>query len=636
MQQKNRAEKVFFRLSGVWLGMAAAIISFLLFSIPDIEIFELATLDHRFRTRAELTPADTNPNVILLAIDDQSLEKVGQWPWPRSYHGRMIEILHQAGARAVVLDVILSEPSLDPEDDRALLSALSESGNVHLPFYFKNLKTNSGFLQGSDKVLPLRKFSLAAAGIWPINVTPDRDGIIRSMPLVIESEGRLYPTLGFALALSYLGVSPESLILARGFLEAEIPGGGKLKVPVDKRGRMIINFAGNFDRFKAFPWETVFLSYFKERSGEKPEVDLAQFRDKIVIIGSSASGVGDIRPSPVNPYFPGFAFHASVISNVLDRNFLVRPSRLTRFLILALLGLAIGVIVRKERMRRGIIFSFLLLLIYAAAGFLLFNYNLWLDLASTSLTVFLTCLTGTLQNFLAERKEKNFIRSTFQRYVAPEIVSEILSDSEKINLGGIRKRVTVLFADLRGFTRLSENLPPEEVVNLLNESFEVITGAIFKHKGTLDKFIGDCVMAVFGAPRPLQNQELMAVRTGLEIKDGIERMAAHWSEKLGTKIGIGIGINTGEAVIGNIGSRERMDYTAIGDTVNLAQRLESLAGPGQLFISESTFEPVKDSITATAQTPMAVKGKSRPVAFYEVQGFKEFKLNNVEAGYGRA
>jgi len=622
MKQGKKVKIFPFRLTGAGLGIAIALTSFLLFSIPDLEVFENTLLDYRFRVKAKLAPGETNPNLILVCIDDTSLQKIGHWPWPRSYHAQMVEILHQAGARIIVYDTLFTEPSRDPEEDLAFLSALRKSGNVHLPFFFKEDSTRPGLFLETDKVLPLLEFIPAAAGIWPINVTPDRDGIIRRMPLLIASEGNLYPALGFGLALTYLGLTPKDWRLVGNRLEVSTGNGKKIAIPVDGQKRMVINFAGDFDRLNAYPWETVFLSYFQTRSGEKPDIDLKKFKDKIVIVGTTATALGDNQPSPVNPYFPGLALHTTVISNILNGDFLVRPNRPIRVLILVFLGLVVATTVKKERLLRGISFGFLLLVIYIAVAFLLFHYNLWLDVASPTLTIFLASLTEALQNFFAERREKNFIRSTFQRYLAPEIVAEILSHSETFPLGGVRKKVTVLFADLRGFTRLSEVLPPEEVVKLLNETFEVITEAVFRYHGTLDKFIGDCAMALFGAPLPLPEQELMAVRAGMEIKDGVEEIAQGWLPKLGTRIGIGIGINTGQAVIGNIGSTKRMDYTAIGDTVNLAQRLEAVAEPGQILISETTFAPIKEKLIVTRQPPIVLKGKRELVVSYQVQGLK--------------
>ena len=271
---------------------------------------------------------------------------------------------------------------------------------------------------------------------------------------------------------------------------------------------------------------------------------------------------------------------------------------------------------------RGVFFSILLLLIYFLAVLLLFRQNTWLDLTAPFSVVSLTCLSGTLNNFLAERREKNFIRSTFQRYVAPEVIDKLLSEKNAVNLGGNRRKVTILFADIHDFTPISENRPPEEVVELLNESLTVIAAAIFKYQGTLDKFIGDCVMAVFGAPLSQKDQELMAIKSALEMKKEITGVSEKWSVKLGVKVEIGIGINTGEAVIGNIGSAERMDYTAIGDAVNLAQRLQSLATAGQIMVSENTFRSVAGLVSGTVQPPVQVKGKIKPVTFYEVHGLK--------------
>ena len=623
MKLKNKAgigKNNFAELSGLWVGFGTALLVFLIFLIPTLNLFELVTLDYRFRSR--LTPP-VNPAIILIGIDDKSIEKVGRWPWPRSYHGQLISALKEAGAKAIGFDVLFTEPSDDPAEDQALTRAIAESKNVFLPFYFKKLNTNVADLpSGSQPVLPLPEMQKVAAGICPINTPPDRDGITRSIPLAIRADNRLYPTLSLALLLSYLDIPPEKLKLNRGRLEIIDFQNRKLLIPINRQGRMMVNFAGNYTGFTIYPYETVLLSYFQEKSGDKPTIPLSRFKNKIVLIGSMVSGVGDLKPTPVDPLFPMFALHANVINNILENDFLVRPNGLIRFLILLSLGLATAAVVERKHLMRGVFFSILLLMIYFLAALLLFNQNIWIDLAAPFSIIFLTCLSGTLNNFFAEQREKKFIRSTFQRYVAPEIVRKLLSEKDAGNLGGSRRKVTILFADIRGFTPLSENLPPEEVVNLLNESLTVITAAVFKYQGTLDKFIGDCVMAIFGAPLAQENQELMAIKSALEIKKEITGVSEKWSAKLGVNVEIGIGINTGEAVIGNIGSAERMDYTAIGDAVNLAQRLQLLSTASQIIVSENTFRAVAESVSGTIQPPVQVKGKINPVTFYEVHGLK--------------
>ena len=610
------------RFPGLGIGLISAIFIFFLFLIPSLEIFELDTLDYRFRRRS---PRPVSPAIFLVGIDDSSIKNIGHWPWPRSYHAQIIEILQEAGASVIGYDVLFSEKT-DPAEDQAIKKALFRRKNVHLPFYFKRLEEGSrGILQGSQQVLPIPELTSSSAGVWSINAPTDEDGVIRRIPLVIESEGKLSPTFGLALTLSYLNLSPEKIKLIPGDLEISGEGGKRLIIPIDRQGQMLVNFAGDFQTFasQSCRWETVLNSYLKGKKGLKPIIPLSRFKDKIVLIGSSASGIGDLRPTPVNPLFPMFALHANIINNILEQDFLIRPNLWLRFFLLVLIGLIIGGVVGRERLVRGLLFSLLFLGIYISLAFFLFNHNIWVDIISPTSVIFLSCLSGTLFHFVKERREKSFVRSTFQRYVAPEIVSELLSKSETINLGGARRRITVLFADIRGFTRISESLPPEEVVQLLNESLSVIVDAIFRYKGTLDKFIGDCVMAVFGAPLFQEDQELMAVKASLKIREKMVEVSKRWSSKVGVKIEIGIGINSGEAIIGNIGTLKRMDYTAIGDTVNLAERLEEKAKPGQILISENSCQPISGKIISQPQPPAIIKGKSKPIVVYEVIGLKE-------------
>jgi len=267
MKSKNEPgskKKDFALFSELWIGVGAAILVFLLFLIPTLNLFELVTLDSRFQSR--LTPP-ANPAIILIGIDDKSIEKVGPWPWPRSYHGQLISALKEAGAKVIGFDVLFTEPSDDPVEDQALTQAIAESKNVFLPFYFKKLKTSIADLpSGSQPVMPIPEMRKVAAGICPINAPPDRDGITRSIPLVIRSDNKLYPTLGLALLLSYQNIPPESLKFNRGHLEITDSQNRKLLIPIDRQGRMMVNFAGKSGCFTSYPWEEVLKSYFQKSS----------------------------------------------------------------------------------------------------------------------------------------------------------------------------------------------------------------------------------------------------------------------------------------------------------------------------------------------------------------------------------
>mgnify|MGYP000876399714 FL=1 len=257
-------------------------------------------------------------------------------------------------------------------------------------------------------------------------------------------------------------------------------------------------------------------------------------------------------------------------------------------------------------------------------SFILFLNNNFLLTTVPACTVIGTCYISIISyRLIIEERQKRKLKNIFQRYVSPQVVNLIINSSDRPVLGGERKKMTVLFSDIRNFTPMSEKLKPEEVVNVLNEYFTSMAEIIFQHDGTIDKFIGDCIMAFWGAPIYHSDDALRAVKSALGMKKKLEALQKKWEKEGKPPVAVGIGINTGEVVVGNIGSPERMEYTTIGDEVNLASRLQSIAKEGQIFISSSTYREVCEEIEAKEMAPVKVKGKSEPVIFYEVTGIKE-------------
>lgn len=277
--------------------------------------------------------------------------------------------------------------------------------------------------------------------------------------------------------------------------------------------------------------------------------------------------------------------------------------------------------VERVNARRAILVAVLFIVTYTIVfHFVLERQNLILPLFYVVFAIIVCYVTSIVSQYLLERRERSRVTGLFGRYVSQAVVDEILSNPDAIKLGGERKDVTLLFIDIRGFTPLSEKMEPEDVINVLNEYLDLCTQAIFKYGGTLDKFIGDGVMAIFGAPVPQEDHAKRAVLAGIELKSQADELNRRIEEKYGRSVRFGMGINSGPAVIGNIGSKERLEYTAIGDTVNLASRLESNAKPGQILISEETYRRVKDDFVFKELPPLKVKGKEKPVNVYEVEG----------------
>lgn len=553
--------------------------------------------------------ADDAPDrhLALVAIDDKSLAALGRWPWPRETHARLVAALRAAGARVVAFDIEFPEPSPDPRSDERLARAARAAGNVVVAAAAPLEPIREpGPVRTAGRLPPPVAPISSAVGVGHIDLQPDPDGVMRRYLAAVASPDGLVPALGLVAAARYLGVPvPE--------WDGRSPAirlGGR-PIPVDRWGRFLIAFAT--------PGVFPVVSYVDVLDGA---ADPSVFRDRLVLVGSFAPTLGDLRTFPVlPPLSPGVLAHANAIKTVLDGTFVTPVPRSVNLLAVLLLTFLPGLLYARLSPLLGAVVLVALLTAYAAANTaLLAAKGLLVDLTHPALGLGLSYLGALGVRIVSEQRERLRVTAMFQRYVGPEVVKEILAAGEDaLRLGGVRRPLTVLFLDVRNFTPLSERLQPEEVVRILNRSFEMITQVIFKHGGTLDKFIGDAVMVLFNAPLDLPDHPLRAVLAAREIQERARAIQAELEARYGCSVRFGIGINTGEAVVGNIGSSTRMEYTAIGDAVNLAARLESVAGPGQILISESTWQAVAGRVEAEPLGPIPVKGKSRPVNVYAVK-----------------
>jgi len=387
---------------------------------------------------------------------------------------------------------------------------------------------------------------------------------------------------------------------------------------------MLVNYPGSIESLWTSDFVQVLQSYKQAEIGEEPIIRLSDFKDKIVLVGLTATGSADLRAIPFAPLYPQVGVLASAINSVLNQDFLIPVSRGTNVLLFFLLGIIMGISIPRMRPLNGALSTFTLLIFYLLLVFYSFSQKSFcLTVVYPGTIIFFSYLSIITYKYATEEKEKKRIKSIFQRYVSSQVVEELLMSPDRVVLGGRRKEITVLFADIRNFTGMASRMAPEEVVSILNEFFTMITEVIFKYNGTLDKYIGDAVMAIYGAPIEEENHAERALETALEMQKRMGLLEKRFLERGIEPIKIGIGITTGEAIIGNIGSLRRMEYTAIGDSVNLASRLEEVAKPDQILISEDTYRMVKNIVKAKVLKPMAIRGKAELVQVYEVLGVKE-------------
>ncbi len=624
--------------AGIVIALIVALTLSLLhfLNVRFMEVLEEKTLDLRFTMRGKIAPG---PETVIAAIDEKSINKLGRWPWTRSVWGRVVDQLTEDGAKVIAFDVFFSEPEKENvESDDLFQSAIRRSGRVILPivFDFQEGFKESGFtdkkldfltpsafsvIRHPDRasatfkakmVLPtLLRFSSVANSLGQINMLPDDDGTLRWEMLAIGYQGDYYPPIGLQAARLFLGMKPEDLAL-------DLAGSvqfGDTRIPTDQYGRMLINYRGPE---RTFPHYSV--SDILDRT-----LPAGTFKNKIVLIGATAIGIYDLRVTPFSSNMAGIEKHASVVDNILRRDFIVRTESSVTLLVL-FFALLLGLALPRLGAKSGAVLFLALFGGYLAVVYSLFVHKgIWFNLVYPASSLFFGYTSQTAYRFFMEERRARDIRRMFSSYVSKRIVDELIRDPSKTKLGGERKEITVLFSDIRGFTTFSEKHQPEEVVSLLNEYLGAMTKIVFEHEGTHDKFVGDAIMAFWGAPLNQADHAERACRCALAMIDKLQKLQQKWASEGKHVIDIGIGINTGEMVVGNMGAEGlKMDYTVIGDNVNLGARLEGLTRQynNHIIISESTYGRVKHLVQAKELGSVTVKGKQLPVVIYDLVGLQ--------------
>lgn len=576
-------------LIGLGVGVVLALVSLL----GGVEFLELKSLDYRFLLRGPIRPVAP---IVIISIDEDSFDELDlAWPWPRALHGRLLDLLSQGRPAAIGLDILFIEPSLHgPRDEPPLAAAVARAGNVVLG---ANLtKTQGEYGVKDDLNPPLPVIRQGAAGFGFVNLATDEDGFVRSGDLRLPFQQGVQKS--FDVHLYNLAV------------KAGIPA-----KPLPQEPTVYINYRGPRRTFPVIP-------YYRVLNGEvKPEV----FQGKIVMVGSTALALHDDFLTPFSAgllsgldRMPGVEVHANLLETLLQGNRLIR----IHLYLGALLALIAALLTTLATFRLRAVRAFLLIVAVGAAytvvAFWAFvSLYLWLDFVPVQLALVSGYGTAVVVNYVREQREKRRL----SRFFSPDVIKEILRSQSESSLVGSRRRVTVLFSDIRGFTSLSEKLSPEEVVEMLRDYLTTMTEVVFKYGGTVDKYIGDAIMALYGAPFDQPNHAEQAVRTALEFQEQVKALSERWEAKCGVRLRNGVGINTGEAVVGTIGSQQRLEYTAIGDTVNLASRLEGLTKDflSPIVISENTYEEVKHLFYSRYLGEVKVKGKEIPVKIYAVE-----------------
>ncbi len=631
---RRRAFRV--RTVGPLLGLAASVLMLPLLQLTLFQSFEQKTVDARMRVRVS---AESAPEIAVCAIDSGSVDAYGQWPWPRSVMANLVRRLHAAGARAIALDVIFSEPSrLGREEDEALVAAVREAGNVVLGFYltkearpgkddpgqervppsavelsvlppggFPELPSYTGF----ETNIPILARAAPAAGHFI--VPPDSDGTVRHYPLVLAHEGQLYPSLALRAVQVFLGSPPISVRPRQGLIP--IIRLGDLTVPASERGELWVNFRGLYG--ETFPYPPI----ADVLAGRVPD---SAFEDKLVFIGATETGLGDLATTPFDWVVPGVEIHATVADNLLHERFIRdgAPEMILGMLAVLVLGTLCGWSAGFfRRPLTGAATAIAILLTYAAFAQIVFSFLFRHIFLVVPLLAGAFGFTAAIlwRNIFAEVNAR-LIRKVFRHFVSEGVMVEMLRNPEKLRLGGEKRELTVLFSDLRGFTSISERLPPEQVVSLLNAYMTPMTELIFERGGTLDKYMGDAIMAFFGAPVPQADHPIRACETALAMQTRLTELNAEWSSRGQPPFACGIGINTGPMAVGNMGSLTIFDYTVIGDHVNLGSRVERLTRlyGVKIAVTEYKEASVRGRFRFRELDRVRVKGKWEAVRIFEL------------------
>lgn len=651
----------------VFLGNAAKFYQIGFIQTVDAQLYD-------FRLRLTM-PQTQDERIVILDIDEKSLKEEGRWPWGRDKLARLMDSLFDRYAVAVVgFDIVFAE-----RDDSSGLKMLQELGrdqlknvpqfhstlaqirpqldydnlfaekikkrNVVLGYYLSN--SSNGAAKSASGELPVPVFQPGTFRGRPIgfsqwdsyganlaelqknalsgghfNPMIDPDGRVRRVPVVAEYNGAYYEALSLAMVRVLLGMPPLTPGYAHAaskdyagleWLELNLPQ-GSLRIPVDQQVSTLVPYRGGQGSYRYLSLADVL------HDRVAPEL----LKNRIVLIGTSAPGLLDMRATPVSEVYPGVEIHANMISGILDQNLKQRPPYVlgAEVVLVLLLGVALSFALPLLSPIKATVTVATVLLITVLTNGLLWHYaNLALPLAGSVLMILALFVLDMSYGYFVEARTKRQIASLFGQYVPSELVDEMSQHPEQVSMAGDSREMTILFSDVRGFTTISEGLEPKELTQLMNEFLTPLSRVVYKHRGTIDKYMGDCIMAFWGAPLPDSQHARHAILAGIEMQQTLHSLQPYFKEHGWPEIHVGVGINTGRVSVGNMGSEVRVAYTVMGDAVNLASRLEGITkqyGVG-IVVGENTKEAVADFVYRELDL-VRVKGKDQPIRIYEPMG----------------
>ena len=655
MPNLDQSRRTFLR-GALLAALGSATLMCLIANTRPIQWLEDGSYDARTRLRTR--PADADKRIVIIDVDNASYnglqDKLGRWPWSRRVWTEVLRYVSRGGPKAVGFDVMFGGQE-SPQVDQEFAKVIQNAGNVVLAFSFSSVQefqVGEGDLNASRLELlnreasavtpaaigdakdthqilpnvPLEQLANAAAGLGTIDAALDSDGAVRRVALAVrvqEPKGDARSFRSFDLRVADQVTNASNGPVER---QGAFAIKGATRVPVDDHGRMLLLWHGDAQHtYERIPiWQVIASIYPQQFPYNEHSYKPEYFKDKIVLIAASAAGSYDAHPTPFGDAEPGFIVHAAAIDNLLHNQAIqLAPGwfNYAAIVLLATAGAGLLALISSASLSGAALAG--VLSVYTAISYLSFaRLHVALLFVSPILSLVLAFVSTAAVRYATTGRELRRTRGTLDRYISPALVNYVLANLDTINLAGEKRELTIFFSDVRNFTTLSESVDPIELIALLDEYLAEMTDVIFKYEGITDKFIGDGILAYWGAFTPGKNHALLATQAALEMLERLKKLNERWAAQGRNTMSIGIGINTGEVIFGNIGRGKKIEFTVIGDPVNLASRLEGLNKDfhTSIIISEQTHCRIAKYAIARELGWVKVKGKTVETQVFELQG----------------
>jgi adenylate cyclase len=630
-----------YTLKIIILSISSFIVSLLIFLSNALGTFELKAYDLFSRY---LNPARPSDNTVIVQIDQTSIDALSRegitWPWPRQIYAPIIEYLSQADA--VFIDELFTEASsYGQEDDMIFAEAIKKASNVYLPVFLtrqektmtsedeqfiKHISINDKISAAStfnSAITPIDVLKSSIRGAGNVTISPDEDGVYRRIPLIFGLKQYIIPhfLLGYLIGKGVVEIIQNS-IYSQG-----------TQIPLTD-GKLLLRYYRENNPFKVFSAVDILSSYRDINVSTNPSVKKDFFKGKVVFIGLTAAGLYDLKPTSVSSISTGVLIHATTLDNIIKRNFIKPVSRIFVIILMLLISLFIGYsVLRSHSLLINLSLFLISLSIILLIPVVLFRGAIYMNIISPVTSLILSFIISIAYSYAVEGRERRFLSRTFSQYMDTKVADYLLRNPALIKPGGQQRRVTVFFADIAGFTSISEKASPEKIATILHRVLNSLTEVIIGGNGVIDKYIGDCIMAFWGAPLDTDKDEINACYSAIRCMEALGEINKEFRDEGLSEIAIRIGIHSGDAIAGNLGSDRLFHYTVIGDAVNLASRLESVNKffKTRIIISEDTYQKTDNLLFTRELGSIGVKGKTVPIKIFELIGEGE----NIQSDKGQ-